>query len=77
MDERYMEKERQNGKIKGWGIERKMLIFWKLFLFLDKNVSRNPKAHGANKALLYGTGRTFWRCQRNKKEKIGTMRRTF
>jgi hypothetical protein len=27
MDERDMEKEAQNGKRKGWGIERSMLFF--------------------------------------------------
>jgi hypothetical protein len=32
MDERDMEQERQNGKRKGWGIERKMfLVFFKTF----------------------------------------------
>jgi hypothetical protein len=33
MDERYMEKEGQNGKTKGWGIERKMLLFGNYFYF--------------------------------------------
>jgi hypothetical protein len=47
MDERDMEKEGQNGKRKGWGIEKKVS-----FLFLDKTVSRNLKARRANKALL-------------------------
>jgi hypothetical protein len=47
-----------------------MLFFWKLFLFLDTNISRNPKAHGVNKALLYGTGRTFWRCQKTRKRRL-------
>jgi hypothetical protein len=42
-----MEKEGQNGKRKGWGIEKKVS-----FLFLDKTVSRNLKARRANKALL-------------------------
>jgi hypothetical protein len=45
IDERDMEKEGQNGKRKGWGIER---IFFK---FLDKTVSRNIKPHRANKVL--------------------------
>jgi hypothetical protein len=28
MDEKDMEEERQNGRRKGWGIERKMLFFF-------------------------------------------------
>jgi hypothetical protein len=28
MDEKDMEEERQNGRRKGWGIERKMFFFW-------------------------------------------------
>jgi hypothetical protein len=51
MDERDMEKEGQNEKRNGWGIERNIFLEL-LFLFLDKSVSRNPKARRANKALL-------------------------
>jgi hypothetical protein len=45
MVERNMEEEGQNGKRKGWGIERKMLFFSLelLPLFLNKTETRNPK----------------------------------
>jgi hypothetical protein len=33
MDERIMEKEGQNGKRKGWGIERKMLFLIGIVIF--------------------------------------------
>jgi hypothetical protein len=53
MDERDMEEEGQNAKRNGWGIERNIFFLELLFLFLDKTVSRNPKARRANKALLH------------------------
>jgi hypothetical protein len=43
MDERDMEKERQNGKRNGWGLERhRLFFFW----------NWNGKAHRENKALF-------------------------
>jgi hypothetical protein len=33
MDERDMEKEEQNGKRKGWGIESRMFFFLELLFF--------------------------------------------
>jgi hypothetical protein len=33
MDEIDMEQERQNRKRKGWGIERKMFIFWNCYFY--------------------------------------------
>jgi hypothetical protein len=53
MDERDMEEEGQNAKRNGWGIERKMFFLELLFLFVDKTISRNPKARRANKTLIY------------------------
>jgi hypothetical protein len=54
MNEREMEQEGQNRKRTGWGIQGKMFFFLELlFLYLDKTVTRNPKARRANKAL-YG-----------------------
>jgi hypothetical protein len=43
MDERDMRKEEQNGKRKGWGIERKMLFLLGTVIALDKTVYRNRK----------------------------------
>jgi hypothetical protein len=43
MDERDMRKEGQNGKRKGWGIERKMLFLLGTVIALDKTVYRNRK----------------------------------
>jgi hypothetical protein len=44
MEERDMEEEGQNGKRKGWGIERKMFFFGIVIFILDKTVTRNSKA---------------------------------
>jgi hypothetical protein len=41
MDERDMEKERQNGKRKGWGIERKNVIIFGIVISLDKTLTVN------------------------------------
>jgi hypothetical protein len=43
MGERDMEKEGQNGKRKGWGIERKMLYIFRIVIPLDRTVCRNGK----------------------------------
>jgi hypothetical protein len=42
MDERDMRKEGQNGKRKGWGIERKMLFLLGTVIALDKIKSVPP-----------------------------------
>jgi hypothetical protein len=44
MGERDMEKEEQNGKRKGWGIEKKMLYIFRIVIPLDRTVCRNRKA---------------------------------
>jgi hypothetical protein len=45
-----MEQEGQNGKRKGWGIERKILFFGIVIFILDKTVIKKPKSRWANKA---------------------------
>jgi hypothetical protein len=52
MDEREMEQEGQNGKRKGWVIERNMFFFCGIAIFiLAPTVIRNPKARRVHKAL--------------------------
>jgi hypothetical protein len=46
MDDKDIEQEGQNGKRKGWGIERE-----KFFIFGIVSVIRNLKARRANKAF--------------------------
>jgi hypothetical protein len=74
-----MEKEGQNGKRKGQGIERK-LFFWNCY-FLDKSVRRNRKARSANKAFTHFMVRSkvwfiskFIHCHNRARFKLGSAR---
>jgi hypothetical protein len=48
MDDKDIEQEGQNGKRKGWGIEREKFF---IFIFGIVSVIRNLKARRANKAF--------------------------
>jgi hypothetical protein len=74
-----MEKEGQNGRRKGWGIERKF-IFWNC-CFLDKTVRRNRKARRANKVFTHFMVRSkVWfiskliHCHHRARFKLGSAR---